>query len=302
MSKFTKEPAGLSSRAMSATERYASNQNTAQERAARALEELESRRIKQAQSLSQNQRKEARNQVKEYDFQSRMASNNYDPSRQSDFMSVRSAQDYMESNGYSSRMGSVQRIGDTTQYMEEAPYDAVYSRPHFSMYGDPQQDLNSILKEGMVNKIRQDVAKRAARARAERRTVDERYAENIDYLFSEDGGLGGLSPAMLNPRSIARGGYENETASPFGVLNQEQAMKRAAQVERMRENHRVAAERIQRDDEGGIHRLETDDKTRREWENMEAQRGYSIQEKYSQNSIFGGDVYGGKREVDGIIF
>jgi len=310
MSKFTKDPIGLSSNAMSPTERFASKQtSTSQERAAQALAELNGRRMRQAQSLDQNQRRESRNRVKEYDFQSRLASNRYDETDQGQFKMMRTAEDYMGSQGYASRMGSVQRINNDVEYMDEAPYDTTYSRSQHSMFGQVN-DLGSILRESMVNKIRADVAKRASKARSEHRVLDERYAERVSDMFDaeSDGPLSGLSPNMLNPRSIARGGYEQEAASNFGILNQEQAMRRAAQLEKMRENHSQALDRIQRE---GIRentrshpgRLGTDDETRRQWESLEAQRGSSIQDRLAaSNSIFGGDIYGGRREVNGIVF
>jgi hypothetical protein len=283
---------------MSTVERYASQETSSpQQRAAQALEELEGRRIKQAQSLDQSQRKEARNKVKEYDFQSKLASNNYDVERQGEIKLMRTAQDYMDSSAYSSRTAGVQRIDDSVDYGDAAPYDTISRRPHFSMMGgDPVQDLKELLRSSMIEKIRDNVKERTKKASAERRLLDERAADHISELFDgDDAPLGGLSPSMLSTNSITRGGYEQETASNFGMLNQRQAMQRAAQVEQMRENHKSAVESLKRKEkEGGIHRLDTDDRTRKEWESMDYQRGTSIQQRFGQSASLG--------EINDIVF
>jgi len=170
---------------MSATERYVSQQtSSSQQQAAQALAELEARRNRQAQSLDQRQRKEARNQAKEYDFQSKLASNMYDVGKQGEFKSMRTAQDYNDSSVYASRIGSVQRIDDSVEYMEEAPYDTRSSHSHFGMMSrNPVEDLKSALKGSMIDKIHADIEKRASKARKERRLFDERSADNISSLL-----------------------------------------------------------------------------------------------------------------------
>lgn len=263
-----------------AVSRYATSDNR-KEAARRMLAEMDSERKNLVSKHMATNTRFSSTQENPYDFESRMAATKHS-GYESQFSEVHSEEDYEAMNQYAANNRSVKRSGyeeSAGDYMRDLQVDYFKERGH-GLFRDQEESLKRILKAEAEKRNASDEIKqqRELKAATYKSEQDDMQQKRINRMFSEESPLAGMTLADLSGSKIRKTGYDETSASNFGLLDKEK-MNRVAEM-------KEKAKQAKLDQSKAIKKAHIDPEERRaQWENYESQRSYSAQAKFGNSPI-----------------
>lgn len=262
-----------------AVSRYATSDNR-KEAARRMLAEMDSERKNLVSKHMATNTRFSSTQEQPYDFESRMAPTKHS-GYESQFSEVHSEEDYEQMHQYATNDRSVRHSGyeESNDHMRDLQVDYFKKRGH-GLFHDQAEALKRILKAEAEKRNASDEIKqqRELQAAAHWAEQDGMQQKRINRMFSEESPLAGMTLADLSGSKIRKTGYDETSASNFGLLDKEK-MNRVAEM-------KEKAKQAKLDQSKAIKKAHIDPEERRaQWENYESQRSYSAQAKFGNSPI-----------------